>query len=444
VTFLSGTDQTTPLFSLSHENHLFVSNSLILLFVASGEEPDPIYPFYAYDILRIFRDRSRRHGSESMEEPPTRLPTRSGAGVRVHFLSLLVIGGDFLLRVTPVTAGVKPTSYLAYRTLLGDTVKAVLANGACASRRFPYRSMVLISKGYDSTAVATLAAEAGCRTAATILDSRQSDPECDSGAEIAQRLGLSCQQVDRWAYLSRSSPLEAEFAWQSLSPELGIASLESQLPGTILLSGIAGMVAWQEWQTTHREETLHYGRTFTAGISQVEFRLRLGYLLFAVPSIALSHLPALNAISRSQEMDPWRLGGTYDAPIPRRLAEEGGIPRQAFGIRKMSSSQVLLIRPGTRGAEANYRYVQFVRTTHHLVGRDEWLAWRIRHLADRWIWLLLYGGRRWRNFFLRFPWKLSVLPGNRHLIPWSSSFLLQWSFSELRARYKMADKSSAF
>ena len=33
-------------------------------------------------------------------------------------------------------------------------------------------------------------------------------------------------------------------------------------------------------------------------------------------------------------MAPWRRGGTYDRPIPRRILEEAGIPPRLFGGRK--------------------------------------------------------------------------------------------------------------
>jgi hypothetical protein len=37
-------------------------------------------------------------------------------------------------------------------------------------------------------------------------------------------------------------------------------------------------------------------------------------------------------------MLPWTLGTGYDRPVPRRLAEEAGIARDSFGIRKRLSS----------------------------------------------------------------------------------------------------------
>ena len=37
------------------------------------------------------------------------------------------------------------------------------------------------------------------------------------------------------------------------------------------------------------------------------------------------------------EMDPWRLGTTYDRPIPRRIAEYAGLAREMFGQVKMAT-----------------------------------------------------------------------------------------------------------
>ena len=34
-------------------------------------------------------------------------------------------------------------------------------------------------------------------------------------------------------------------------------------------------------------------------------------------------------------MGDWRVGGDYDRPIPRRIVESAGVPRDYFGMRKM-------------------------------------------------------------------------------------------------------------
>jgi hypothetical protein len=36
-------------------------------------------------------------------------------------------------------------------------------------------------------------------------------------------------------------------------------------------------------------------------------------------------------------MRPWSIGGTYDRPIARRLGEEAGVPRDAFGQTKFAT-----------------------------------------------------------------------------------------------------------
>jgi hypothetical protein len=38
-------------------------------------------------------------------------------------------------------------------------------------------------------------------------------------------------------------------------------------------------------------------------------------------------------------MRPWRVGGHYDRPIPRRLVEEAGVPRRSYAKEKRAISQ---------------------------------------------------------------------------------------------------------
>ena len=38
-------------------------------------------------------------------------------------------------------------------------------------------------------------------------------------------------------------------------------------------------------------------------------------------------------------MKPFAVGGEYDEPVARRLAEEAGVPRGSFGVEKLAASQ---------------------------------------------------------------------------------------------------------
>ena len=65
-----------------------------------------------------------------------------------------------------------------------------------------------------------------------------------------------------------------------------------------------------------------------------EFRLRVGFVHLPVPTIGALMTPELRRISRSQAMKPWVVSPNYDRPIPRRMAEEAGVPREWFGQNK--------------------------------------------------------------------------------------------------------------
>jgi hypothetical protein len=68
-----------------------------------------------------------------------------------------------------------------------------------------------------------------------------------------------------------------------------------------------------------------------------ELRLVIGFIHLPLPYIGARRKEDIVKITESPDMDPWRLGNTYDRPIPRRIAEEAGISRHAFGHFKMGS-----------------------------------------------------------------------------------------------------------
>ena len=81
---------------------------------------------------------------------------------------------------------------------------------------------------------------------------------------------------------------------------------------------------------------------FSKGYS--EFRLRVGFAHVPVPRIGTRYPATLNRISRSTELAPYSLGGSYDRPIARRIAEEAGVPREAFGQVKTATAPLPLNR----------------------------------------------------------------------------------------------------
>jgi len=71
-----------------------------------------------------------------------------------------------------------------------------------------------------------------------------------------------------------------------------------------------------------------------------EFRLRTGHVSLVVPMIGALRHRDLFAITVSDDMAFWRVGGTYDRPIPRHIAEEAGVPRDLLGQEPLASRSI--------------------------------------------------------------------------------------------------------
>jgi hypothetical protein len=62
-----------------------------------------------------------------------------------------------------------------------------------------------------------------------------------------------------------------------------------------------------------------------------EFRLRTDFISLPVPAIGGLRQDDIHRIGLSEELGPYRVGGHYDRPVPRRIAEVAGVSRALFG-----------------------------------------------------------------------------------------------------------------
>lgn len=433
ISFVSGTDQLSPLFSTRKDNTFFISNSPVFVLAMADDEPDPMYPFYAYDFIAILR-----RGLECLNG---QLRTASGRGLGVHLRSIVTLGNELDVKFQEHPLDEKPLDYAHYKRLLLEGVSRVLENARDPSRTHEYHPLALVSAGYDCNATASLAAAAGCEDAATLADSGKANPEEDSGAQIARIMGLNCIERDRWAFQEGGDV--SEFSLFTLVPNPSMMAFEKELPGRILVTGNLGDSVWDKGMTGLDENLSRPSIRGLSGTSQIEYRLRIGYLLFAPGYIGARHARSINSITRSKEMQNWSVGGKYDRPIPRRIVEESGVPRQMFGLKAMGSSHVQIVRAENMPKQSLSSYEKFVSEKHSGVRRIKRFYWFLRSRVEFFSWWVFkkIGADKpiVRALQRLFP---VVMSGRRLHVPWEFMFMFQWAFDSIKTRYKIPTEAA--
>ncbi|MEX2546814.1 MAG: hypothetical protein WD830_03385 [Chloroflexota bacterium] len=165
-----------------------------------------------------------------------------------------------------------------------------------------------------------------------------------------------------------------------------------------------------------------------------EFRLRADFYHVAPPVFGAAQDPGSPRLLDRAEMEPFRVGGHYDRPIPRRLAEEAGIPRGSFGVAKRAAN-VLLQRDGPAGLTERSRrsLEQFVRSE----GRP--VAFRTRRPTRRSERGIILGARR-----LGLARLVRRLERRRaSLVHFERDFgtlVFRWAVSVIRPRYRAVER----
>lgn len=432
VRFATATHTYERLHLLRLGDRVLVSNSLAFVLARAGDSVDPDYPFYESDLMSYTRGL-RLHARS--------IPTRGGNEVRLFYYTNLIVDDRLEVRAEPKRRRDPFRSYREYVDHLYGEVDRVHRNASSPARKVAFHPLTTISSGYDSPAVSMFARAVGCTEAITFRDARPGyEREDDSGREISALLGLKVMEFSRDDYLSREGFPEAEFlAAGTGGEEVVFSVLEDELPGKLLFTGYFGDSAWSR---TLAFVTPDFRFRYAAGASFTEFRLRVGFINFAVPMVGFVHQPALHRISNSEEMKPWSTGTDYDRPIPRRLLQEAGIPGHLFGQTKMAISQPfynnrdlarLMTGESYRDFQRFARGLRLFRTPLHRLGfaslhtlyrlnqRSAWRAERVSRRLGRGFRLPVLVPERYRN-----PRKENV-------------FAFQWAMEKIQPRYVVAE-----
>jgi hypothetical protein len=308
-------------------------------------------------------------------------------------------------------------------TRLEGALASAVANAAS------YPMVIALSRGYDSPAVATIAARHGCREALTFRESRPprfaSDPN-DSGEEIGRRLGMAVELFDRTAYMRRDDLPEAEFvATGYTGEEVPYVDRQDALRHRMMLTGGLGGWMWLKRAQPH----VNLERKDFSACSVTEFRLRLDMIDLPLSMFGMTEVASVNAISLSPEMRPWSVRGNYDKPIPRRILEQAGFARGSFATTKRASTALIQIYGEALMAPASVRSVRAFAAAE---GRSIDLSERRRPTRlDRGL-IKLLRALRLEPLAQPFVERQRTIVQHR---PETGTLLFRWGVAQIRSRY---------
>ena len=407
---------------------LVVSNSLAGLLTASGLELDSRADYSsvflgAVGAVWLIDDRNDGLRHQSFQIPTTTLP------ITGWFVENLVIEPDL-----STSAGRRPreepfATFTDYKWRLTEATRWLFrhANG--------YEPVVALSAGYDSAAVAAIAAAAGAKRAIGFTKARPSvanPDDADSGEMTAASLGLQYKGFDRLAYLNRSDLADADvFATGMAGEDIAFLGLEGGLRRTVFLNGYW---AGTEFAFADRHGWSHVSPITTSGADFTELRLRADFINVPLPVFgAIRRLDAPSLLERA-EMDPYRIGGRYDRPIPRRLAEQAGVKRGTFAVAKRAAN-VLPPRQGLEALTPSAResLAQFA------AAEGSRAVWRPRRPFSRYERGLLRFARRARITALAAPLDRRQA-GLTHFEPRLGNLIFRWAVSVVSDRYAAVER----
>jgi hypothetical protein len=325
VVFISSGDTLNRLHHFRDTETFYVSNSLPALMALADVAllPD-------YDYATAMESIKKGLVSYVREIPTTRGP------IQLTYLKNLVVADWKVAEAAKPSSAPDFTDFGMYRDYLFASARSMGENARAPERRHGMRLLATVSSGYDSTAAAVLAREAGAREAVTIGQARRAPGHVfnlnDSGAAVARQLGMTCKVYSR---VRKNYPFE-DALWASMGNvgDINMAIFDYPEKLCLLFSGFLGDRLWGK--ESHQIEPLRRGGTTGARFG--ECRLELGVFNCSPAFWGCQKESQVHALSKRREMLPWTLGTDYDRPIPRRLAEEAGIARDSFGTRKRRSS----------------------------------------------------------------------------------------------------------
>jgi hypothetical protein len=338
IYFVTSSSRSDRIFFCEDKQKYFFSNSLVLLLSYTEAQLDDNYD-YQSESLSICRGLNKYKKQYRILHPEIK------CFYQIFYENVILSDNQisFQRRYKKRKIG----SYSQYCRVVLEVLHKLKSNYESNAREHTFSAFTTLSQGYDSTAVTCLVKNIGVKDA--FIGNRIPHAfhlptmmfEMDGAIKIAELLGLRVQGIDssrksisedELYFLATNYPKFNTQAWSEVSLHGMAKYIESHNLCAVVFTGHHGDSTWDiKISDDFLDEELKAPAML--GFCQ-EMRLKAGYIHIPVPRIGADNLKDIVSISRSQEMIPWRLNNDYDRPIPRRIAEEAGVPRALFGQKK--------------------------------------------------------------------------------------------------------------
>lgn len=337
IRFVTSAATTDFLYYDEQGAQITVSNSLPLLLAYVRDSLDPHYPDYPLICESVM---------DGIDDYRRDIPTTRGKVRRQMFRNLEVSGE----KISEAGKRMPPPfkCFDDYRNYVREKYALIAANARDGARTQPLEICSTQSRGYDTTAVNSIACAYGIDKVFTVSKAKsnfylahndEGKLPSDDGEDICTSLGLKFIRLNRRAFTEEFEQEHLFYCALHHNQDANLKDIAKHMAKvSLLLTGTYGSIWDTEKCFSNRvvlDAKLRRSDLSTHGMS--EFRLVVGFIQLPFPYIGARRMSDILKITESSEMDPWRLGNLYDRPISRRIAEEAGVPRQIFGQSKMGS-----------------------------------------------------------------------------------------------------------
>lgn len=374
---------------------------------------------------------------DGLEKYRQNIPMKDGKQIHQVIASNISVSESGTIKLERRSKMPPFASFEDYYSKLMQSFAAVRDNAVSPKRKnAPFGIVSTISSGYDSTCCAVIAKKLGCDCVVSLSGGGY---DADDGSKVAERLGYSrIIKRDKDAFRSKVGIIDAEYISSGeIGTALQFSVFEDIFEGNLVFMGLRGSYWEKHLSMTEEFEMCNYS-FYETDVSVTENALKNGYIIIPLPTYGASACISIKNISNSSEMKPWTLGVKYDKPIPRRIVESAGIPRNSFGQIKYGG-----------GFYLGYETAGRMKRKMSKDGYEDFLRFRKSYRNSRPISRFLHGVKYYNCLFPTYLsyacGRIGLHPGIKQKAPrianpFAPNELFHWSVDVMKKRYSDALK----